>query len=231
MTAEPTVFLIDDDAAVRDSLKALLSSVGLPVKTFACAEDYLAAMDPDAPGCIVVDVRMPGSGGLGLQRRLVEMGVETPMIFITAYAEVPAAVGAMKNGAVDFLEKPCSNELLLERIREAFERDARRRAERKARDEARSRVAGLSRREREVLDLILAGRRTKQIAAELFRTEKTIEFHRRNIMRKTGAKSVVELARLAEAARELSAQAPPPVPPEPVVTTVVGNGARQTSRA
>lgn len=231
MTAEPTVFLIDDDAAVRDSLRALLSSVGLPVKTYACAEDYLAAMDPDDPGCIVLDVRMPGSGGLGLQRRLVELEIDIPMIFITAYAEVPAAVGAMKNGAVDFLEKPCSNELLLERIRQAFERDARQRVERKGRDEARGRVSGLSRREREVLDLILAGRRTKQIAAELFRTEKTIEFHRRNIMRKTGAKSVVELARLAEAARELSAATAMPQPQTETVISMAGNGVRTPARA
>lgn len=225
MTAEPTVFLIDDDAAVRDSLRALLSSVGVPVKTFASAEEYLAAMDPEAPGCVVLDVRMPGSGGLGLQRRLVELGVTTPIIFITAFAEVGAAVGAMKSGAVDFLEKPCSNELLLERIREAFERDAKMRSDRKIRDDARKRVATLSRREREVLDLILAGRRTKQIAAELFRTEKTIEFHRRNIMRKTGAKSVVELARLAEAARET------PIAPQPeVVVATGGNGVRAGAR-
>ncbi len=207
MHAEPTVFVVDDDAAVRDSLRVLFESVGIPNQGFASAEQFLAQFDAERPGCLILDVRMPGSGGLALQQALAARGSVLPIIFMTGYAEVPIAVAAMKAGAADFIEKPCSHDLLLTRIRQAIATDAAARADRARRSQASERIGRLSKREMDVLHLLLAGKRTREIAARLFRAEKTVEFHRANIMRKLGVATVAQLAQLAA-----DAQLPPPGP-------------------
>lgn len=196
MSAEPTIFIVDDDAAVRDSMRALLSSVGLRSEAFPSAEAFLAGMDPERPGCILLDVRMPGVGGLGLQKVLAERGVSTPIIFLTGYADVPTAVGAMKLGAVDFLEKPWSDEALLDRVRLALDRDARTREERAKVREASGMLESLTPRERDILALVLAGKSSREIAEKIFRTEKTVEFHRRNILKKMGVRRTIQLRQL-----------------------------------
>lgn len=196
MAADPTVFIVDDDAAVRDSMRALLSSVGLRSEAYPSAEAFLAEFNPDRPGCLLLDLRMPGSSGLSLQRTLVDRHVSLPIIFITGYADVPTAVGAMKLGAVDFIEKPWSDEALLERVRQAITRDADLRADRARVAEASARLDRLTPRERDILNLVLTGKSSREIAEKIFRTEKTVEFHRRNILRKLGIRRTIELRRL-----------------------------------
>ncbi|MCW5889652.1 MAG: response regulator transcription factor [bacterium] len=197
MPTDPTVFVVDDDPAMRDSLRWLLESVGLAVVTHATATDFLGARDPDAPGCLVLDVRMPGMSGLDLQTELVRRGDEIPTIVITGHAEVPMAVRAVKAGALDFIEKPFSDQLLLDRVRQAIDVDRRQREQRARRDEARRRVALLTAREREVMDLVVAGRANKEIAAALGLSPKTVEVHRARVMEKMDVDSLAELIRVA----------------------------------
>ena len=155
---EPTVFVVDDDRAMRESLSWLLDSVGLRVRSYATAADFLAEHDPAQPGCLVLDVRMPGMSGLDLQAELARRGVELPTIVITGHAEVSMAVRAVKAGAIDFIEKPFSDQLLLDRVRQALEVDLEAREVRRRREDARRRLATLTAREREVLNLVVAGK-------------------------------------------------------------------------
>ncbi len=197
MPIDPTVFVVDDDPAMRDSLRWLLESVGLAVVTYPTAAEFLGARNPDAAGCLVLDVRMPGMSGLDLQAELVRRGDEIPTIVITGHAEVPMAVRAVKAGALDFIEKPFSDQLLLDRVRQAIDVDRRQREQRARRNEARRRVALLTAREREVMDLVVSGRANKEIAAALGLSPKTVEVHRARVMEKMDVDSLAELIRVA----------------------------------
>ena len=197
MATEATVFVVDDDAAMRESLRFLVESVGLDVETFERAEDFLERYDPELPGCLILDVRMPEVSGLELQERLAEYGSGLPIIMVTGYGDVPMAVHAMRNGAVDFIEKPFSDQHLIDRVQEAIARDRLRRTERKGRESVARRVLTLSAREREVLDLVVAGKANKVIAHELGLSPKTVEVHRARLMKKLNVSSVAELVQLS----------------------------------
>ncbi len=197
MATEATVFVVDDDAAMRESLRFLVESVGLDVETFERAEDFLARYDPELPGCLILDVRMPEVSGLELQERLAEYGSGLPIIMVTGYGDVPMAVRAMRNGAVDFIEKPFSDQHLIDRVQEAIARDRLRRTERKGRESVARRVSTLSAREREVLDLVVTGKANKVIAHELGLSPKTVEVHRARLMKKLNVSSVAELVKLS----------------------------------
>jgi FixJ family two-component response regulator len=211
MAPEPTVFVVDDDAAVRKSLRWLLDSAALRVETFATAQDFLDAYEPSRPGCLVLDVRLPKMSGLDLQERLVARGIRIPTILITGHGDVPTAVRAMKAGAVDFLEKPVSESLLLDRVRQALRQDAEARAPREGGAEVAARLRQLSAREREVLARVVSGKSSKVIAAELGIAPKTVESIRSRIMKKVGAANAAQLVRLAvnAAAQQPRPQADP----------------------
>ena len=196
MLHEPTVFVVDDDAAMRESLRWLIQSVGLPVETYAAAEDFLAAYDPAWPGCLVLDVRMPGMSGLSLQEELVARQVDLPVIVLTGYAVVASAVRALKAGALDFIEKPFSDQLLIERIQQAIAYDRQARQVRAEREEAAGLLAQLSPREQQVADRLVAGKANKVIAAELGLSERTIEIHRAHVMKRLRVDSVAQLVHL-----------------------------------
>ena len=200
---EPTVFVVDDDRAMRDSLSWLLDSVGLRVRSYATAAEFLADHDPAQPGCLVLDVRMPGMSGLDLQAELARRGVELPTIVITGHAEVSMAVRAVKAGALDFIEKPFSDQLLLDRVRQALEVDLEAREVRRRREDARRRLATLTAREREVLDLVVAGKANKEIASALGVSPKTVEVHRAHVMSKMCVDSLAELIRITLLAGEI----------------------------
>jgi len=193
----PQVFLVDDDDAYRRSLRFLLESAGFPVRDYDSAEAFLRDYRPEMPGCLVLDLRMPGLSGIELQERLRHDGVELPIIFITGHGDVPVSVQAMKSGALDFLEKPFDDAQLVERIREAFEIDARRRAQRSERDRIAERLARLTRREREVLSLLVQGLSNKEVAERLEVSHRTVEVHRARIMHKMEAGSLAELVQAA----------------------------------
>lgn len=197
--SSPTVFVVDDDAAVRDSLSLLLETAGLPAEAYASAEAFLAALHSDRSGCIVLDVRMPGMAGPALQTELARRGVRLPIIFLTAHGDVPTSVQAMKAGAVDFLTKPVNGALLLDRVHAAMERNAEERQRETAQRALRERLTGLTEREREILALAVAGQPNKEIARQLGISYRTVEVHRSRILLKTGAGSLIELARLATA--------------------------------
>src|SRR5262245_6130982 len=202
MPPEPTVWIVDDEAAMRNSLKWLIESVGLAVRVYASAEEFLAAYDPAVPGCIVSDVRMPGMSGIELQAELAQRGGAVPMIFLTAHGEIPMAVHAIQNGAFDFIEKPFSNHGLLERIQRAVARDKQTRVALERRRDVLDRLERLSTREREVLDQIVQGKANKEIASQLNVSIKTVEFHRAHVMQKMGADSVASLLNAILGARE-----------------------------
>lgn len=206
MQTQPIVFVVDDDAAVRKSLDMLLRAVGLEVKTFASAQEFLAALDPAQPGCLILDVRMPGMSGLEVQRVLVERGAHLPVIIVTGHGDVAIAVRALKAGAAEFLEKPFSKELLVEHIREALARDAQRRAERTRRTDIEARLATLTQRERQVMEQVVAGRVSKEIAAALGLSKKTIDVHRGRAMHKMQTESVAELVEMVLATRPAGPQ-------------------------
>lgn len=198
---EPTVFVVDDDDAVRTSLAALVKSVGMNVETFFSAELFLSAYKPDHPGCLILDVRMQGMSGLELQMLLKERGIEIPVIIITGHGDVPVAVKAMKNGAIEFIEKPFSKEMLLERIRHALAADKRSRSAAERQHAVQSRLAELTPREQQVLEGVVSGKVNKQIASDLGLSRKTIEVHRANVMRKMHADSLAELVDQVVSAR------------------------------
>ena len=195
-TAEATVFVVDDDPSIRKSLRWLIESVGLKVQAFASAQEFLTEHDPDRPGCVVLDVRMQGMSGLELQERLRERGSRLPIIVMTAYGDVPMAVRAMKAGAVHFFEKPVSDQVLLEHIQQALVDDVRRREEDSQLHDVEVRYARLTRREAEVLEMVVTGLSSKEIGARLKVSFKTIEAHRAKIMRKMEANSVPHLIRM-----------------------------------
>ncbi len=199
--AEPTVFVVDDDAALCEALQWLLESDGLRVQTHLSAEAFLAACPREQPGCLVLDVRMRGMSGLDLQLRLAEYGITLPVIMLSGHGDIPMAVRAVKAGAVDFLEKPVNAEVLLGRVRRALALDAKRRRERRARAELAARLESLTPRERDVLEMVLAGTPNKEIAAELGIGVKTVEAHRKQVMQKMGVRRAVELARAVMRAR------------------------------
>lgn len=191
------VFVVDDDRAMRESLEFLLASVELPVLSFASAREFLASYTPGSPGCLLVDVRMPGMSGLALQETLNERGIRIPVVFMTAHADVPMAVRAMRAGALDFIEKPFSDEVLLDRLHRALELEAAQRREARHRQRIEARLAQLSPRERTVLELVVEGLLNKQIAARLNLSIKTVELHRSRLMEKMEAGNVAELVRMA----------------------------------
>jgi len=196
MPPEPTVFVVDDDPAMRDSLCWLLQSVDLHVETYPSADAFLAAYDAGRPGCLVLDVRMPGMSGLNLQDELRARHIRLPIIMLSGHAEVPTAVRALKAGAIDFMEKPFSDELLLDRIRQAIDLDREQRDAEAQRAAVAERYALLTPREREVMELVTAGKANKVIAAELGLSPKTVEVHRAAVMDKMRADSVADLVRM-----------------------------------
>jgi len=194
----PIVFVIDDDALVRGAIEDLLRSVGLQVETFGSTQEFLRSKRPDVPGCLVLDVRLPGLSGLEFQHTLIESGVHLPIIFISGHGDIPMSVRAMKSGAVEFLTKPLREQELLDVIQTGIERDRARRQEAKIVAELRERFDSLTPREREVLSLVVTGRPNKQIAFQLELSEMTVKVHRSQIMRKMRAKSLVDLVRMAD---------------------------------
>jgi FixJ family two-component response regulator len=197
MAVEPTVFVVDDDTVFLEYLGALLKSVGLSAEVFTTAEEFLAQYTPTRPGCLLLDVRMPGMSGLNLQEELAARRISLPVIIITGYPEWSTAVRALKTGAVDFIQKPIfSDQLLLDRIRQAIETDRQTRDLEAQRAEVAARVAQLTTRERQVMELVVAGKPNKLIAADLGLSPKTVEVHRANVMKKMAADSLAELVRL-----------------------------------
>ncbi len=195
-TREPTVTIVDDDPDMRDSLRWLMRTVGLNVETFASAAEFLRDSNPGGPGCLVFDVRMPGTSGLDLFEDLVARGEERPVIFITAHADVAMAVRALKSGAVEFVEKPFNRQTLLEKVQHAIKEDAARRRRLADREAIRARFRGLTDKEREVLAHVKDGLPNKAIAGLLQITPRAVEMRRSGLMKKLGARSLVELLRL-----------------------------------
>jgi FixJ family two-component response regulator len=195
---DPIVFVVDDDASVRDAVKKLLASVGLRVETFGSAREFLSRKRPETPACLVLDVRLPDLGGLEFQRTLAEANVHIPIIFITGHADVPMTVRAMKAGAVEFLTKPFRGQELLGAIQEAIAKDRVAWSERAQMEELRASYDSLTVREKEVLRLVVSGLLNKQIGAELGTSELTIKTHRGHVMEKMGAESLADLVRMFE---------------------------------
>jgi FixJ family two-component response regulator len=193
------VFVIDDDPSMRAALEDLVGSIGLEARPFASPQEFLASKRPDVPGCVVVDVRLPGMSGLAFQKELVRVGIHLPVIFVTGHGDIPMGVRAMKAGAIEFLTKPFHDQDLLDAIHLAIERDKERRLEAVLVTALRERYVTLTERERQIMALVVAGHANKQIAAELNLSEMTVKVHRGQVMRKTKAASLPELVRIADA--------------------------------
>jgi len=202
---QPVVFIVDDDASVRFGVGDLLRSVGLGVETFGSTHEFIQSRRPDVPGCIVLDVRLPGASGLEFQRTLAQSSVRLPVIFISGYGDVPMSVKAMKSGAVEFLTKPLREQELLDAVYTAIEHDRTRRQQVKLVAELQERFDGLTPRERDVLLLVVTGCPNKQVAYQLKLSEITVKVHRSQVMRKMRAKCLVDLVRMADKLR-LSAE-------------------------
>lgn len=192
----PTVFIVDDDAAIRIAMQSLLGSVNLEHEIYASADEYLEKIDDQRPGCLVLDIRMPGLGGLELQEELIKRGNTLPIIFITGHGDVPMAVEAMQKGAVDFIQKPFRDQELLDRIREALATDEQRREKQQQHAEVAKRLDKLTKREREVFDLVVTGKPNKVIAYELGVSQRTVEIHRARVMEKMQARSLANLVKM-----------------------------------
>jgi FixJ family two-component response regulator len=192
------VFVIDDDRAVREAIKSLIRSVGMRVETFASAQEFLGSRRPDAPACLVLDVRMPGLSGLDLQLELARADIRLPIIFITGHGDIPMSVQAMKAGATEFLTKPFRDQDLLDAIKQAIDRDRAARKQHAEMADLRRRFAQLTPREREVMEQVVAGLLNKQIALKLGISEITIKLHRHQVMQKMTADSLADLVRMAE---------------------------------
>ena len=199
LDTQPVVFVVDDDAAVREALESLLKSVGLRAAMFASPAQFLKGRRPNAPSCLVLDVRLPELSGLDFQAELAKNGIQIPIIFITGHGDIPMSVRAMKAGAVEFLTKPVREQDLLDAIQLALERDRARRGQEATVAELRANLETLTPREREVMAYVTAGLMNKQIAGEMGVTEITVKVHRGNLMRKMGARSLAELVRMADA--------------------------------
>jgi FixJ family two-component response regulator len=193
---QPTVFVVDDDSGVRSSIRILLKSVGINTTVFASAKEFLAAYDPSQPGCMVLDIRMPGMSGMELQLELNRLGAVIPVVFITGHGDVPMAVEAMQQGAFDFLQKPFRDQDLIHRIQKALERDAAHRSALRQTEAIKARLESLTPREREVLELLADGKQNKVMAGELGLSQRTVEIHRSNVMDKMQARSVAQLVRM-----------------------------------
>jgi FixJ family two-component response regulator len=199
--ASATVFIVDDDADVRLSIQRLLKTVGLRAELFATAQDFLRRNIPDGPSCLVLDVRLPEMGGLEVQHKLAAAGINIPIIFVTAHGDIPMSVKAMKSGAVEFLTKPFRDQDLLDAIQQALKRDQLARRQRSEIAELHERHKSLTAREREVMELMVSGMQTKQIASALGTSEVTAAVHRGNVMRKMHAGSPAELGSMVERLR------------------------------
>jgi FixJ family two-component response regulator len=193
-----TVFVVDDDASMREALKNLLRSVGLAVETFGSAQEFLSSDRSKAPGCLVLDVRLPGLSGLDLQRQLADANLQIPIVFITGHGDIQMSVRAMKAGAAEFLTKPFRDQDLLDAVQQAVDRDRTVRAQRAEAEELRERYESLSNREQEVMGLVAGGLLNKQIAGKLGTSEATIKMHRSHVMQKMHVDSLAELIRIAE---------------------------------
>lgn len=196
MNTDPTVFIVDDDDEVRAAIGLLMESVGLKVRSYDSAQAFLDDFDPERSGCLILDVRMRGMSGIELQTCLAAEPIHPPMVMITGHGDVPMAVRAVQAGAVDFLEKPFNDQALLDAVHRAFAVDARRRGHAIRLAEVNQRLERLTRREREILEQIVAGKRNKVIAADLQISQSTVEAHRAKVMDKLGARSLSELMRL-----------------------------------
>ena len=192
------VYVVDDDASIREALKSLLASMGMRVEVFGSAAEFLNSTLADIPSCLVLDVRLPGVSGLDFQAELTKANIQVPIIFITGHGDIPMTVRAMKAGAVEFLTKPIRDQDLLDAVQLALDKDRMRREAEKALSEVRARYESLTPREQEVIALVTAGLMNKQIAAEMDVSEITAKVHRGNVMRKMGAKSLAELVRMAD---------------------------------
>lgn len=199
VAAGPTVFVVDDDAAMREALSSLIRSVDLEAETFGSAAEFLRAKLPDAPSCLVLDVRLPGVSGLDFQGELAKSGIHIPVIFVTGHGDIPMTVKAMKAGAVEFLTKPFRDQDMLDAIQVALERDRARREQDGRLAQLKTLYESLTSREQEVIGHVTAGLMNKQIAAEMGVSVITVKVHRGNVMRKMGAKSLTDLVRMADA--------------------------------
>jgi FixJ family two-component response regulator len=196
--ADAIVFVVDDDPSIREAVKSLISLAGLRVETFGTAQEFLRSERPNLPGCVVLDVELPGLSGLDLQRELTAHGIKLPIIFITGYGDIPMSVRAMKAGALEFLTKPFRDQDLLDAIQQALERDRAARRHSRETAELRKRFDALTSREKEVMGLVVAGWLNKQIGFELEISEITVKIHRGRVMNKMGAQSLAELVRMTE---------------------------------
>ena len=191
-----TVYIVDDDSGVRSSIRMLLKSIGIAATSLASAQEFLDAFDASQPGCLVLDIRMPGMSGMELQQQLSLRGAIIPVIFITGHGDVPMAVEAMQHGAFDFLQKPFRDQDLIDRIQKALVRDRESRAALQKHSQIREKLEALTPREKDVLKLLIKGQQNKVMAAELGLSQRTVEIHRAHIMDKTGANSLAQLVRM-----------------------------------
>ena len=198
MSSEPVIHIVDDDQSVRDAVQSLLESVGLSARPYGSTTEFLDARGWSEPGCILLDVRLPGGSGLEFHARMAGIGIFLPVIFMTGYGDIPMSVQGMKGGAVDFLTKPFRDQDLLDAVSTALDRDRSRRASEAGIDNLRARFATLSQREREVMHLVSRGKMNKQVAGDLEISEVTVKIHRGAAMRKMGARTLPDLVRMAD---------------------------------